>query len=108
MQEVKREHLNLAQIAKIQNIPYCKLYHVYLMLSSIPEAVKVCRKSREDLEHYKQYLRGWKKNPKKPKEPKPLSEIAKENGIPLGCLMQRLEKMSLKEALKKPLTRGVK
>ena len=89
MQEVKRDHLNLAQIAKRQNIPYCKLYHVYLMLGSIPEAVKVCRKK-----------------PKKPKEPKPLSEIAKENGIPLGCLIQRLEKMSLKEALKKPLARG--
>ena len=89
MQEVKRDHLNLSQIAKSQNIPYCKLYHVYLMLGSIPEAVKVCRKK-----------------PKKPKEPKPLSEIAKENGIPLGCLMQRLEKMSLKEALKKPLARG--
>ena len=89
MQEVKREHLNLAQIAKSQNIPYCKLYHVYLMIGSIAEAVKVCRKK-----------------PKKPKEPKPLSEIAKENGIPLGCLMQRLEKMSLKEALKKPLARG--
>ena len=106
MQEVKRDHLNLVQIAKSQNIPYCKLYHVYLMIGSIPEAVKVCRKSREDLEHYKQYLREWKKKPKKPKEPKPLSEIAKENGIPLGCLMQRLEKMSLKEALKKPLARG--
>ena len=89
MQEVKRDHLNLVQIAKSQNIPYCKLYHVYLMLGSIPEAVKVCRKK-----------------PKKPKEPKPLSEIAKENSIPLGCLMQRLEKMSLKEALKKPLARG--
>ena len=89
MQELKRDHLNLAQIAKSQNIPYCKLYHVYLMLGSIPEAIKVCRKK-----------------PKKPKEPKPLSEIAKENGIPLGCLMQRLEKMSLKEALKKPLARG--
>ena len=89
MQEVKRDYLNLAQIAKSQNIPYCKLYHVYLMIGSIPEAVKVCRK-----------------NPKKPKEPKPLSEIAKENGILLGCLMQRLEKMSLKEALKKPLARG--
>ena len=89
MQEVKREQLNSVQIAKRQNIPYGKLYHVYLMLGSIPEAVKVCRKK-----------------PKKPKEPKPLSEIAKENGIPLGCLMQRLEKMSLKEALKKPLARG--
>ena len=106
MQEVKREYLNLAQIAKSQNIPYCKLYHVYLMIGSIPEAVKVCRKSREDLEHYKQYLREWEKKPKKPKEPKPLSEIAKENGIPLGCLIQRLDKMSLKEALKKPLARG--
>ena len=97
MQEVKREHLNLVQIAKSQNIPYCKLYHVYLMLGSIPETVEVCRKNWKHL---------WKKNPKKPKEPKPLSEIAKENGIPLGCLMQRLEKMSLKEALKKPLARG--
>ena len=106
MQEVKRDHLNLAQIAKSQNIPYCKLYHVYLMIGSIPEAVKVCRKSREYLEHYKQYLREYKKKPKEPKEPKPLSEIAKENGIPLGCLIQRLEKMSLKEALKKPLARG--
>ena len=92
MLEVKQERLNLFQIAKSQNIPYCKLYHVYLMIGSIPEAVKVCRKSREDLEHYKQYLREWKKKPKKPKEPKPLREIAKENGIPLGCLMQRLEK----------------
>lgn len=100
MQEVKRDHLNLAQIAKIQNITYCKLYHVYLMLGSISEAVKVCRKNRGYLEHYKQYLREHKK------KPKPLSEIAKENGIPLGCLMQRLEKMSLKEALKKPLARG--
>lgn len=63
MQEVKREQLNLAQIAKRQNIPYCKLYHVYLMLGSIPETVKVCRKSREYLEHYKQYLREWKKKP---------------------------------------------
>ena len=103
MQEVKRDHLNLVQIAKSQNIPYCKLYHVYLMIGSIPEAIKVCRKSWKHLEHYRQYLREWKK---KPKEPKPLSEIAKENGIPLGCLMQRLEKMSLKEALKKPLARG--
>ena len=92
MQEVKREHLNLAKIAKSQNIPYCKLYHVYLMIGSITEAVKVCRKS-------------WKK---KPKEAKPLNEIAKENGIPLGCLMQRLEKMSLKEALKKPLAMVIK
>ena len=106
MQEVKRDYLNLVQIAKSQNIPYCKLYHVYLMIGSIPEAVEVCKKSREYLEHYKQYLREWKKEPKKPKEPKPLSEIAKENGIPLGCLMQRLDKMSLKEALKKPLARG--
>ena len=44
MQEVKRDHLNLVQIAKNQNIPYCKLYHVYLMIGSIPDAVKVCRK----------------------------------------------------------------
>lgn len=44
MQEVKRDHLNLVQIAKSQNIPYCKLYHVYLMLGSISEAVKICRK----------------------------------------------------------------
>ena len=106
MQEVNRDHLNLVQIAKSQNIPYCKLYHVYLMLGSIPEAVKVCRKNWKHLEHYKQYLREWKKKPKKTKETKPLSEIAKENSIPLGCLMQRLEKMSLKEALKKPLARG--
>ena len=62
MQEVKREHLNLVQISKSQNIPYCKLYHVYLMLGSIPDAVKVCRKSREYLERYKQYLREWKKS----------------------------------------------
>jgi len=53
MQEVKRDHLNLAQIAKRQNIPYGKLYHVYLMTGSITEAVKVCRKSREYLENYK-------------------------------------------------------
>ena len=63
MQEVKREHLNLAQIAKSQNIPYCKLYHVYLMIGSIPEAVKVCRKSREYLDHYRQYFREWQKKP---------------------------------------------
>ena len=63
MQEVKREHLNLVQIAKSQNIPYCKLYHVYLMIGSIAEAVKVCRKSREYLERYKQYLREYKKKP---------------------------------------------
>ena len=63
MQEVKRDHLNLIQIAKSQNIPYCKLYHVYLMLGSIPDAVKVCRKSREYLEHYKKYLREYKKKP---------------------------------------------
>ena len=63
MQEVKRDHLNLSQIAKSQNIPYCKIYHVYLMLGSIPEAVKVCRKSRKHLEHYKQYLREYKKKP---------------------------------------------
>ena len=63
MQEVKRDHLNLSKIAKSQNIPYCKIYHVYLMIGSIPEAVKVCRKDREYLEHYKQYLREWKKKP---------------------------------------------
>ena len=63
MQEVKRDHLNLAQIAKSQNIPYCKLYHVYLMLGSIPEAIKVCRKSKEYLESYNQYLREYKKKP---------------------------------------------
>ena len=57
------DHLNLAQIAKSQNIPYCKLYHVYLMIGSIAEAVEVCRKSREYLEHYKQYLREYKKKP---------------------------------------------
>ncbi len=45
MQEVKREQLNLVQIAKRQNIPYGKLYHTYLVLGSIPEAVKVCRRS---------------------------------------------------------------
>lgn len=61
MQEVKRDHLNLVQIAKSQNIPYGKLYHAYLMLGSIPEAIKVCRKSKEYLEHYKQYLREYKK-----------------------------------------------
>ena len=61
MQEVKQEQLNLVQIAKSQNIPYGKLYHTYLVLGSIPEAVKVCRKSREYLEHYKQYLIEWKK-----------------------------------------------
>ena len=44
MLEVKREQLNLAQIAKKQNIPYGKLYHVYLILGSISEAIKVCRK----------------------------------------------------------------
>ena len=49
MQEVKRDHLNLAQIAKRQNIPYCKLYHVYLMIGSIPDAIEVCRKSRKHL-----------------------------------------------------------
>ena len=63
MQEVKRDHLNLVQIAKSQNIPYCKLYHVYLMIGSIPEAVKVCRKSREYLDHYRQYFREWQKKP---------------------------------------------
>lgn len=64
MQEVKREHLNLAKIAKNQNIPYCKLYHVYLMIGSIHEAIKVCRKSREYLEHYRKYLREYKKRSK--------------------------------------------
>ena len=44
MQEVKREQLNLVQIAKRQNIPYGKLYHTYLVLGSLPEAVKFCRK----------------------------------------------------------------
>lgn len=44
MLEVKREQLNLAQIAKRQNIPYGKLYHTYLVLGSLSEAVKVCRK----------------------------------------------------------------
>ena len=44
MLEVKQEQLNLAQIAKSQNIPYGKLYHTYLVLGSIPEAVKFCRK----------------------------------------------------------------
>ena len=63
MQEVKRDHLNLSQIAKSKNIPYCKLYHVYLMIGSIPEAVKVCRKISEYLEHYKQYFREWQKKP---------------------------------------------
>lgn len=63
MQEVKRDHLNLSQIAKSQNIPYCKLYHVYLMLGSIPDTVKVCRKSREYLERYKRYFREWQKKP---------------------------------------------
>lgn len=63
MQEVKRDHLNLVQIAKNQNIPYCKLYHVYLMIDSISEAVKVCRKNRKYLERYKRYLREWQKKP---------------------------------------------
>ena len=44
MQEIKREHLNLVQIAKRQNIPYGKLYHTYLVLGSLSEAIKVCRK----------------------------------------------------------------
>ena len=57
MLEVKRKQLNLIQIAKRQNIPYGKLYHAYLVLGSLFEAIKVCRKSREYLEHYKQYLR---------------------------------------------------
>ena len=63
MQEVKREQLNLVQIAKRQNIPYGKLYHVYLMLGSIPEAVEVCRKNWKHLEYYRQYLREYKKKP---------------------------------------------
>ena len=63
MLEVKQERLNLIQIAKSQNIPYCKLYHVYLMIGSIPEAVKVCRKSMEYLDHYRQYFREWQKKP---------------------------------------------
>ena len=44
MLEVKREQLNLVQIAKRQNIPYGKLYHAYLVLGSLSEAIKVCRK----------------------------------------------------------------
>ena len=44
MIEVKREQLNLAQIAKRQNIPYGKLYHAYLVLGSLSKAIKVCRK----------------------------------------------------------------
>ena len=44
MLEVKREQLNLIQIAKSQNIPYGKLYHVYLVLGSLSETIKVCRK----------------------------------------------------------------
>ena len=44
MQEVKREQLNLIQIAKRQNIPYGKLYHTYLVLGSLSEAVKLCRR----------------------------------------------------------------
>lgn len=44
MQEVKREQLNLAQIAKRQNIPYGKLYHTYLVLGLLSEAVKICRR----------------------------------------------------------------
>ena len=44
MLEVKREQLNLAQIAKRQNIPYGKLYHTYLVLGSLSEAIKVCRR----------------------------------------------------------------
>lgn len=44
MLEVKREQLNLAQIAKKHNIPYGKLYHTYLVLGSLPEAAKFCRK----------------------------------------------------------------
>lgn len=44
MQEIKREQLNLVQIAKRQNIPYGKLYHTYLVLGSLSETIKVCRK----------------------------------------------------------------
>ena len=44
MKEVKREQLNLVQIAKRQNIPYGKLYHTYLILGSLSEAIKICRK----------------------------------------------------------------
>ena len=44
MQEVKQERLNLAHIAKSQNIPYGKLYPTYVVLGSLSEAVKVCRK----------------------------------------------------------------
>ena len=44
MLEVKRDHLNLAQIAKSQNIPYGKLYHTYLVLGSLSGAIKVCRR----------------------------------------------------------------
>lgn len=44
MLEVKRERLNLAQIAKRHNIPYGKLYHTYLVLGSLSETVKFCRK----------------------------------------------------------------
>lgn len=44
MLEAKREQLNLVQIAKSQNIPYSKLYHTYLVLGSLSEAVKFCRK----------------------------------------------------------------
>ena len=44
MLEVKREQLNLAQIAKRHNIPYGKLYHTYLVLGSVSKAVKVCRR----------------------------------------------------------------
>ena len=62
MQEVKRDHLNLSQIAKSKNIPYCKLYHVYLMLGSIPDAIKVCRKKNR--EYLEQYLREWKNESK--------------------------------------------
>ena len=36
--------LKLVQIAKRQNIPYGKLYHTYLVLGSLSEAIKVCRK----------------------------------------------------------------
>ena len=56
MQEVKRDQLNLIQIAKSQNIPYGKLYHVYLILGSISEAVKVCRKGIKNGQYFRGYM----------------------------------------------------
>ena len=56
MLEVKREHLNLAQIAKKQNIPYGKLYHTYLVLGSLSEAVKVCRKGIKNGQYFRSYM----------------------------------------------------